>query len=249
VRIIPVIDLMGGQVVRGVAGRREEYRALASQLCATAAPLDVGRALAEWPFTEVYVADLDAILGAEPAWGIHETLAGCGLGLWVDAGLADVDAARRMAEAMPAGRPLGAVIAGLETLPDPGALEAMLAIVGQERLVFSLDLRGGEPLADGNGWPNGDPVDIADAALAAGVRRFIVLDLARVGMDGGVGTEALCRGLRERDAGLEIIAGGGVRGLGDLRTLATAGCDGALVASALHDGRITPDDARALALD
>jgi uncharacterized protein related to proFAR isomerase len=41
-----------------------------------------------------------------------------------------------------------------------------------------------------------------------------------------------------------LLAGGGVRGEGDLRGLADAGCDGVLVASALLDGRL---DAAAVA--
>jgi phosphoribosylformimino-5-aminoimidazole carboxamide ribotide isomerase len=39
-----------------------------------------------------------------------------------------------------------------------------------------------------------------------------------------------------------VLAGGGVRDLDDLRQLAEFGCDGALVASALHDGRLTAAD-------
>jgi phosphoribosylformimino-5-aminoimidazole carboxamide ribotide isomerase len=77
--------------------------------------------------------------------------------------------------------------------------------------------------------------------MELGVRRMIVLDLARVGVGEGVGTEDLCRQMRAADQNLEIIAGGGVRGRDDLKRLADAGCDAALVASALHDGRIATD--------
>jgi uncharacterized protein related to proFAR isomerase len=41
---------------------------------------------------------------------------------------------------------------------------------------------------------------------------------------------------------VDLIAGGGVRGLDDLKALADAGCDAALVASALHDGRLSRED-------
>jgi phosphoribosylformimino-5-aminoimidazole carboxamide ribotide isomerase len=75
---------------------------------------------------------------------------------------------------------------------------------------------------------------------------MIVLDLAQVGMGQGVGTEPLCRALRSLAPELEIIAGGGVRSLADLRSLAAAGCNAALVASALHDGRLTPQDCQTL---
>ncbi|MEX2558660.1 MAG: HisA/HisF-related TIM barrel protein, partial [Pirellulales bacterium] len=62
------------------------------------------------------------------------------------------------------------------------------------------------------------------------------------GMDAGVAALALCRELRQRHQQLELVSGGGVRGLQDLRALAEAGCDAALVASALHDGRLTAGD-------
>ena len=39
-----------------------------------------------------------------------------------------------------------------------------------------------------------------------------------------------------------IAAGGGVRGPEDLGRVASAGCDGALVATALHDGRLGSRD-------
>ena len=42
-----------------------------------------------------------------------------------------------------------------------------------------------------------------------------------------------------------LLAGGGVAGMEDLRRLAGAGCDGALVATALHSGRIGQSSASA----
>ena len=84
-RVIPVIDLMGGQVVRGVGGRRDEYRPIKTILAADARPATIGRALAAAGFREAYVADLDAIAGAAPAWSIYEELLSCPLTLAVDA--------------------------------------------------------------------------------------------------------------------------------------------------------------------
>jgi phosphoribosylformimino-5-aminoimidazole carboxamide ribotide isomerase len=65
----------------------------------------------------------------------------------------------------------------------------------------------------------------------------IVLDLARVGSGTGVDLDLLAR-VRRAAPGLALLAGGGVRDAADLDRLADAGCDGALVATALHDGRI-----------
>ena len=72
-------------------------------------------------------------------------------------------------------------------------------------------------------------------------RSWPLADVARLSSKdrGGVGTLALCRHLRAAHPGCELIAGGGVRGPADLELMAGAGCDAALVASALHDGRLT----------
>jgi len=116
----------------------------------------------------------------------------------------------------------------------------MLREVGPKRLIFSLDMKHGVPLTSAPAWQNLSPIEIAKLSLRLGARRFILLDLARVGMGEGVGTEPLCRELRALAPEAEIIAGGGVRSIADLDSLERAGCDAALVASVLHDGRLDP---------
>jgi phosphoribosylformimino-5-aminoimidazole carboxamide ribotide isomerase len=66
----------------------------------------------------------------------------------------------------------------------------------------------------------------------------VVLDLARVGVGTGVGTEELCARLHRHDPALQLTAGGGVRGPDDIQALYASGVQYVLVASALHDGRI-----------
>src|SRR5438132_1291434 len=58
-RIIPVIDVMGGVVVRAVAGRRDQYRPLVSRLTNSTDPRDVAQALRDHTGTRhLYLADL-----------------------------------------------------------------------------------------------------------------------------------------------------------------------------------------------
>ncbi len=242
-RIIPVIDLLGGVVVRGVAGNRESYRPIESRLACDVSPEDVARAIHErFRLDTFYVADLDAIAGAEPAWDIYWGLAPSAASLWIDAGLADSARAHRLAGFVATFGGESRVICGLESLPDAGSLAEFIAIVGAERLVFSLDLKQGRPLSTISAWREAGAEEIAAEALEAGVRRMIVLDLAQVGVYGGAGALRLCETIRGLDPGLELITGGGVRSLADIQTLANVGCDAVLVASALHDGRITPGD-------
>jgi phosphoribosylformimino-5-aminoimidazole carboxamide ribotide isomerase len=240
-RIIPVIDLMAGQVVRGVAGRRKDYRPIQSPLVADPQPTTVARAFAALGFAEAYVADLDAIKGAEPAWDTYQAIASCGLKLWIDAGISTVQRAEQMASFSPAGEGrLAGIVVGLESLKSPWLIGDTLPPIGPDRFIFSLDIRGGKPITRYKGWQNAPPEAIGRIICNQGVRRMIVLDVARVGTNDGVGTEEICRSLREYCPGLELTAGGGIRGPDDLTALAEAGCNAALVASALHDGRILP---------
>src|SRR5947207_216178 len=86
--ILPVLDLMHGQIVRGVAGNRAAYRPVESRLVRSADPLTVARAFrTQFGFTEFYLADLDAIQGGRPALDVYHALRADGYRLWIDAGI------------------------------------------------------------------------------------------------------------------------------------------------------------------
>jgi phosphoribosylformimino-5-aminoimidazole carboxamide ribotide isomerase len=85
--------------------------------------------------------------------------------------------------------------------------------------------------------------EVLDRARRSGFRSVIVLLLDRVGTGRGLPRERL-RALRLAAAGLDLVAGGGIAGLDDLLFLRDAGFSGALLATALHDGLISPDDLR-----
>ena len=239
-QIVPVLDLMHGEVVRGVGGRRREYRPIVSRLTASSRPLDVADALAShFGFGEFYVADLDAIGGGEPAWPLYAALRQRRFRLWVDAGVRQMTHACQLADAG-----IESIVAGLETVTGPAELATMAQAFG-ERLVFSLDLHQGQPLGDGDAWHSQDAEGIAAQAVRLGVRRLLVLDLARVGSGSGTGTRDLCARLCANYPQLSVSAGGGVRHRGDLDELRTCGVQAALAASALHDGRLSRADLEA----
>ncbi|MCI0457707.1 MAG: HisA/HisF-related TIM barrel protein [Gemmataceae bacterium] len=234
--ILAVLDLLRGQVVRGVAGRRHEYQPVVSRLTASAEPLAIARAFRDHlGLTHLYLADLDAIAGSAPASATYAELQREGFRLWVDAGLRLCADARPLAAVGVAG-----IVAGLETLEGPDTLGELCDEYGPGRIVFSLDLKGGKPL--GNPAWGEDAWAVVARAAGCGVARLIVLDLERVGVGSGTGTEALCQRLVETYPELEVIAGGGVRDGADLERLPRCGVRGVLVASALHDGRLTRAD-------
>ncbi len=231
--VVPVLDLLGGQVVRGIAGRRAEYRPIVSRLTASTHPVEVARAFrSRLGLDELYLADLDAIAGGSACLSLCSELRREGFRLWVDAGT------RTPAQAAPLlATGIERLVVGLETVAGPDALAAILKEHG-DRVVFSLDLRQGQPLGNLEGWEGANSWAIAAQAVRLGVSRLLVLDLARVGVCGGTGTEALLTRLAEAHPALELSAGGGVRGAEDLQRLRDCGVKAVLVASALHDGRL-----------
>lgn len=234
-RILPVLDIQRGSVVRGVGGRRREYKPISSRLTSSTLPADVAAAfLDHFGLSECYLADLDAIAGADPALELYASIQARGVRLWVDAGVRCTSDVDRLVEAG-----VEVAVAGLETVSGPNALAEMVCRHG-DRVVFSLDLRAGEALQTTT-WP-ADASAAASLAIATGVSHLIVLDLARVGTGSGSGTEALCDRLAQDFPHVEILAGGGIRGIDDLNRLQRCGVRGALIASALHDGSLTRAD-------
>src|SRR5262245_44489423 len=107
-RILGVLDVKGGVVVRGVGGRRAEYRPLPG----APSPLEAARTMG---VREVYLADLDAIEGAAPALAVYRSLAS-EFRLWVDAGV------RTAADRARLSGPWRTVV-GLETAEGPSAIQ------------------------------------------------------------------------------------------------------------------------------
>ena len=228
-RVIPVLDVMNG-VVRGIAGRRSEYRPIVSRLIADALRNGGGRLCPTGPLGAC--GDLDAIAGAAPAWDVYRRLLAADCSLVVDAGAGVPQRVRQLAACWHEGRELQGVVAGLESIDAPSHLPQLAEVLEPQRRIFSLDLRDGVPIAS-PAWQGMSPETIATLAVEAGFARLIVLDLRQVGVGRGPGAAApLCRKLRRQlgDA-VEIIAGGGVRGLDDLYALQDAGYNAALVAS------------------
>jgi phosphoribosylformimino-5-aminoimidazole carboxamide ribotide isomerase len=238
--IIPVLDLRGGIVVRGIAGKRAQYKPLESKLVAGCEPGDVAAALVKhFQLPALYVADLDAIEHDRPQWEAYQAIATSKTRLWLDAGIGTACALGRLELFLSRQKIEADVVVGLETLASPDDLDVLFARLGPERLIFSLDLKDGQLLTRIDEWAELLAFDLAQHIVGRGVRRMILLDLGAVGTGSGVPTLGLAKSIRSTfDASFELIGGGGVRSLEDLRDMKTAGFDAALVASALHTGAI-----------
>lgn len=185
-----------------------------------------------------YVADLDALTGGARQLDLLRQLVrpehGFGPGLMVDAAIHDAESARSLLD-------LGAttVIIALESLPGPRALEHLIRSLEPGALLLSLDLRGGRPVTRaGADWEGGhDPLALARTLARTGLGRLLILDVALVGKNEGPPFETILA-IHSALPELDLLAGGGVRHEADLARLEQLGVSAALVATALHDGRL-----------
>jgi uncharacterized protein related to proFAR isomerase len=201
--------------VHARGGRRDTYAPVRSALLGPGEegdPIALARAYLRYPVPEIYVADLDAIAGS-PLSPLVAQLTALGAPLWLDAG----NATRSVA---PNVRP----VIGLETMRSWDELGSY------SNAAFSLDLRSGVPLAGES------PTALARQAISAGATAIILLDLARVGSMAGLDWVTV-EAVRASTLGVELVVGGGVRDKSDIQRLDELGCDGALVATVLHEHR------------
>lgn len=249
-RLIPVLDILGGQVVHAVAGRRNEYRPLTTRWTRSCQPIDVARALHDaYGFSEFYVADLDGILHERPNRKTIQLLLGLGFRLWLDAGFRNLQQVRQWLAEIPC-QP----VLGLETftLGDAycGSADAVLEKLATRPALCSLDSRAGKLLVAEPCWRSSSVARVVQWWCERGWRHFLALDLAAVGTGQlhwslqllhAAQAAAQASSDRRKSPVLPCwYLGGGVRCLDDLHLLAGQNLDGVLLASALHDGRILP---------
>jgi HisA/HisF family protein len=236
-RVIPVIDLLHGQVVHAVKGRRKDYKAVKSVLCDKPTPLAVARAFRKLlNLNEVYVADLDAI--QDPHQKHHRKIMadiarGEGMDIMLDAGVSNVDDALELIDCG-----VRKVVIGAETLQSWNAAKDIPAKIGRDHLIFSLDLRAGKILSQCPVLSEMAPLEAAGYLQSFGWQEIILLDLDRVG--GGEGMEtSLAAEVRSKLPDLHLLLGGGIADPEELIVLKTLGVAGVLIASSLHRGIIT----------
>ncbi len=237
-KVIPVIDILNGVAVHAVRGKRSEYRPLQSRLSDSPDPLKVAEAFKTLGFSELYMADLDAIIDCSADFQVLKRITDAtGLKLMVDAGVTSMERAKSLLE-----NGVSKLVIGTETLQKKSFVAEAVAAFGSNRVVISLDLKGDKVLVKPGFDGCVGPVGLLKEFRDMGVSQVIVLDLTRVGSGEGVNVDFLKKALEE--VPLELYVGGGVRDVNDLLELGEAGVSGALVATSLHSGKISIEELR-----
>jgi phosphoribosylformimino-5-aminoimidazole carboxamide ribotide isomerase len=230
--VIPAIDLMDGEVVRLEKGD------FATKTVYARRPGEKAAEFARAGATLLHVVDLD---GAKAGWPVNldAVAAICrvpGLEVELGGGLRSlVDIEKVLA--------LGVryVVLGTAAVERLGLVEeACRRFPGRVRT--GIDARNGEVKIAG--WLEGTglaAVEVARRVKAAGVSLVEYTDVGRDGMFTGVDAEGAAR--IQAEAGVEVVASGGVAGLADVRACKAAGLAGVIVGKALYEGRINLGEA------
>jgi phosphoribosylformimino-5-aminoimidazole carboxamide ribotide isomerase len=168
-------------------------------------------------------------------------MARTGVRLIVDAGVVTIADAEELQD-----RGASQIVLASESLPRLDQLRSFVELFGSKSLIFSVDLKHGQLRSADPQYSSTSPEDLIARVVEAGIEKIIVLDLAAVGTGTGIPTLSLCQQAKRCWPHLQVISGGGVHSRTCLLKAQAAGLDGLLIASALHDGRLTVDDITAV---
>jgi phosphoribosylformimino-5-aminoimidazole carboxamide ribotide isomerase len=232
---IPAVDIRGGRCVRLVQGDFARETRYADD------PAEMARHWQAQGATRLHVVDLDGARDGIRANRdvIRRLLRSVDVPVQVGGGIRSLETARAVLED-------GAdrVVIGTAAAEQPATLAEWIDALGADRLVVGVDARDGRVVT--RGWLSATDVNVlsfCERLSAAGVRRVIYTDVGRDGLLGGPDIP----GTRRVAQLIGVIASGGVSRVEHLTALAEAGAEGAIVGTALYEGRLTLSEALAAA--
>jgi phosphoribosylformimino-5-aminoimidazole carboxamide ribotide isomerase len=233
VEVIPAVDIKGGRCVRlyqGDYGRETVY---------SDSPVDMALHWVELGAARIHIVDLDAAKAGAPV--NHETAGAIAVAVPVPVQLGGgVRSLETATHAAALG--ISRVIIGTAAARDMDWVLSVCEALGPERVVVSIDARGGYVAL--NGWTETTGLrvrDMLDGLGATGVRRFIYTDIAR---DGTLTEPSWDEIVKVHEAtGLMMIVAGGVSSVDHLLRLSEIGVEAAIVGKAVYTGDIDLSDA------
>ncbi len=224
--VIPAIDLLGGKVARLSQGKR------ASVLFYSDEPLEVAGEFVAQGAKWLHVVDLDGAFGkANNLAAVGEIACNSGAKLQVGGGIRSVKQAQALFE-----KGVQRVIVGTAALQE-SALGEFASRFGKKVWV-ACDLRQGK--LEVKGWTEKTSLSAKEflaRAEGTGVGGAVVTDISRDGGVKGISKKFFTK--VRKQTRLELVAAGGVSSAADIRWLAKAGFEGAIVGKALYENKLS----------
>ncbi|MDD2836485.1 MAG: HisA/HisF-related TIM barrel protein [Methanothrix sp.] len=222
-RCIFVLDILNGAVVHAVRGERSHYEPIAgfSRIVSSSEPLGI---LHEIRPREVYVADLDLLMGRGDNLAAIKQISSRAKTM-ADTGISMASDLDRLPASV-------SLVLGTETASRQLIEEA----AREYRIIVSIDMMKRKVLARDPQLAGQTPLRLLKMLNGLTLEGVILLELDRVGTSAGLDVPFL----KEAGGAAEhpLILGGGVKDEDDLLVLEENGFSGALLATALHNGRI-----------
>jgi phosphoribosylformimino-5-aminoimidazole carboxamide ribotide isomerase len=235
--LYPAIDILEGSAVRLVKGDFEAKKVYDED------PLAAARGWTVQGAKYLHVVDLDGAKTGAPVNLEHLRRIAGELGVPVQYG-GGLRSAEAVSDALAAGA--ARVILGTAAFTQAGLLEQALAEHGPERVMVSVDVRGGHVTTAG--WTETTEIT-TEAVLGSleerGARDLVFTNVDRDGMLEGPDLEEV-RSVAEAMKG-SLIYSGGIGALADLEGLASLGetsLKGVIVGKALYERRFTVAEAQ-----
>jgi phosphoribosylformimino-5-aminoimidazole carboxamide ribotide isomerase len=238
VTLYPAIDILDGSAVRLVKGDFEAKKVYDED------PLDAARGWVQTGAKYLHVVDLDGAKTGAPVNLEHLRRIAGELGVPVQYG-GGLRSARAVGDALAAGATR--VILGTAAFTQAGLLEQVLGEHGKERILVSVDVRGGHVTTAG--WTETTEITteaVVDTLAARGATDLVFTNVDRDGMLEGPDLEEVRR-VAQAVTG-SLIYSGGIGQLTDLEGLANVGeqsLEGVIVGKALYERRFTVPEALA----
>ena len=233
--LLPAVDVADGQAVQLVQGVAGSEKRFGDPVEAALRWQDAG---AEW----IHLVDLDAAFGRGTNQELLASIvAQVEVQVELSGGIRDDDS---LTAAMATG--CRRVNIGTAALEQPDWCAAAIAAWG-DRVAVGLDVRGRTLAARGWTREGGDLYDVLARLDSEGCARYVVTDVKRDGMLRGPNLQLLRDICAVTDR--PVVASGGITDLADLEALQTLvrdGVEGAIIGTALYEGRFSLSDALAL---
>lgn len=226
---IPAIDIIEGKCVRLSKG---DY---AAKKVYDENPLELAKRFEGLGFKRLHVVDLD---GAKSSHIVNfktlDDIAGkTNLRIDFGGGIKSDDDIKAVFD-------YGATFAtiGSIAVKNPFLFEKWLLTYGTEKLILGADVKN--KVISINGWKEDSDVtlfDFLDKYMRKGVKQVLCTDISKDGMLAGASIQ-LYKEVLEKFPKCDLIASGGVSGIGDLMDLDEAGVPYAVFGKAIYEGRI-----------
>jgi len=230
--VIPAVDIMDEKCVRLVKGDPTRSKVYFDD------PLDAAKLLENKGAEIIHLIDLDAALGSgQNSDTVKRILKNVRVKVQVGGGIRTLEKAEILLK-------LGAfrVIFGTIAVQNPALIEDAISLYGSERIAGAIDENDGK--AAFHGWKDRSEVNYLDLARTLEEMKVGAIVFTTTGVDGTLkGPQVEKIEKLVETVKVPIIASGGIRGLNNLTMLASVGVEGAIVGTALYEGRFTFEQA------